>query len=42
MLKLALRTLPLFAVIVGFAMALGAYMNYSGVRGAYLEVLGLA
>jgi hypothetical protein len=39
MLKLALRTLPLFAVIVGFAMALGAYMNYSGVRGAYLDLI---
>jgi hypothetical protein len=39
MLKLALRTLPFFAVIVGFAMALGAYMNYSGVRGAYLDLI---
>lgn len=39
MLRLALRTLPLFAVIVGFAMALGAYMNYSGVRGAYLDLI---
>jgi len=39
MLKLAFRTLPLFAVIVGFAMALGAYMNYSGVRGAYLDLI---
>ncbi|MEJ8571567.1 hypothetical protein [Microbaculum marinum] len=39
MLKLALRTLPLFAVIVGFAMALGAYMNYSGVRSAYLDLI---
>jgi hypothetical protein len=39
MLKLALKTLPLFAVIVGFAMALGAYMNYSGVRGAYFDLI---
>lgn len=39
MLRLALRTLPLFAVIVGFAMALGAYMNFSGVRGAYLDLI---
>ena len=39
MLKLAFRTLPLFAVIVGFAMALGAYMNYSGVRGAYFDLI---
>lgn len=39
MLRLALRTLPLFAVIVGFATALGAYMNYSGVRGAYLDLI---
>lgn len=39
MLRLALRTVPLFAVIVGFAMALGAYMNYSGVRGAYLDLI---
>lgn len=37
MLKLAARTLPLFAVIVGVAMALGAYMNYAGVRSAYLD-----
>jgi len=40
MLKLALRTLPLFAIIVGFAMALGAYMNFSGVRTAYLDLIG--
>ncbi|MGF7158911.1 hypothetical protein FHS85_000521 [Rhodoligotrophos appendicifer] len=39
MLRLAFRTLPLFAVIVGFAIALGAYMNFSGVRGAYLELI---
>jgi hypothetical protein len=39
MIRLALRTLPLFAVIVGFAMALGAYMTFSGVRGAYLSLL---
>lgn len=39
MLRLALRTVPLFAVIVGFAMALAAYMNFSGVRGAYLDLI---
>lgn len=37
MFQLAARTLPLFAVIVGVAMALGAYMNYAGVRSAYLD-----
>lgn len=39
MLILALRMLPLFAVIVGLALALGAYMNFSGVRGAYLDLI---
>ncbi len=39
MLRLALRTLPLFAVIVSLAMALGAYMNFSGVRAAYTELI---
>ncbi|WP_137390876.1 hypothetical protein [Rhodoligotrophos defluvii] len=39
MLRLALRTLPLFAIIVSFAVALGAYMNFSGVRGAYTELI---
>lgn len=40
MLKLSFRILPLFAAVVGLAMALGAYMNYSGVRGAYLDLIG--
>lgn len=39
MLRLSLRVLPLFATIVGLAMALGAYMNFSGVRGAYLDLI---
>ena len=39
MLRLSFRILPLFAAVVGLAMALGAYMNYSGVRGAYLELI---
>jgi hypothetical protein len=39
MFKLAIRTLPVFAVIIGFAMALAAYMNFSGVRSAYLDLI---
>ena len=39
MLRLSLRILPLFATIVGLAMALGAYMNFSGVRGAHLDLI---
>lgn len=39
MLKLSFRVLPLFATIVALAMALGAYMNFSGVRGAYLDLI---
>jgi hypothetical protein len=39
MIRLALRTLPVFAVIIGFAMALAAYMNFSGVRIAYLDLI---
>jgi len=39
MLRLALRTLPLFAVIASIAVALGAYMNFSGVRSAYVELI---
>src|SRR6187397_2431960 len=39
MFRLASRTLPVFAVIIGFAMALAAYMNFSGVRSAYLELI---
>lgn len=39
MIRLALRTLPVFAVIIGFAMALAAYMNFSGVRTAYLDLI---
>ncbi|NBC31558.1 MAG: hypothetical protein GVY13_02665 [Alphaproteobacteria bacterium] len=39
MLFFALRMLPLFAVIAGLALALGAYMTFSGVRGAYLDLI---
>lgn len=39
MLRLALGTVPLFAVIVGLATALGAYMTYSGVRTTYLHLI---
>lgn len=39
MIRLAFRTLPVFAVIVGFAMFLAAYMNFSGVRSAYLDLI---
>lgn len=39
MLILALRILPLFAVIAGLSLALGAYMTFSGVRGAYLDLI---
>jgi len=39
MLIFALRMLPLFAVIAGLALALGAYMTFSGVRGAYLDLI---
>lgn len=39
MLRLALRTLPLFAVIASIAVALGAYMNFSGVRSAYVDLI---
>src|SRR5437016_3790990 len=39
MIRLALRTLPVFALIIGFAMALAAYMNFSGVRSAYLDLI---
>lgn len=39
MFRLAIRTLPVFAVIIGFAMALAAYMNFSGVRSAYLDLI---
>jgi hypothetical protein len=39
MIRLALRTLPVFAVIIGFAVALAAYMNFSGVRNAYLDLI---
>ena len=39
MIRLALRTVPVFAVIIGFAMALAAYMNFSGVRSAYLDLI---
>ncbi len=39
MIRLAVRILPVFAIIIGFAMALAAYMNFSGVRTAYLELV---
>ncbi|MFL5259938.1 MAG: hypothetical protein ACJ8AS_09300 [Hyphomicrobiales bacterium] len=39
MIRLALRTMPVFAVIIGFAMMLAAYMNFSGVRSAYLDLI---
>ena len=39
MIRLALRTMPVFAVIIGFAMTLAAYMNFSGVRSAYLDLI---
>jgi hypothetical protein len=39
MFRLAIRTLPVFAVIIGLAMALAAYMNFSGVRSAYLDLI---
>jgi hypothetical protein len=39
MFRLALRTLPVFAVIIGFATFLAAYMNFSGVRSAYLDLI---
>lgn len=39
MLILALRMLPLFAIIAGLSLALGSYMTFSGVRGAYLDLI---
>lgn len=39
MIRLAIRTLPVFAVIIGFAMALAAFLNFSGVRNAYLDLI---
>jgi hypothetical protein len=39
MLRLALRTLPLFAVIVAGAIALGLYMTWSGVRTTQLGLI---
>ena len=39
MLILALRMLPLFAVIAGLSLALGSYMTFSSVRGAYLDLI---
>lgn len=38
MVRLAVRTLPVFAIIIGFAVALAAYLNFSGVRTAYLDL----
>lgn len=37
--RLAVRVVVLFAVIIGFCVALGAYMNYSSVRTAYLGAI---
>lgn len=39
MFRLAFRTLPVFAVIIGFATFLAAYMNFSGVRSAYFDLI---
>lgn len=39
MIRLAVRILPVFAMIIGFAVALAAYMNFSGVRTAYLDLV---
>lgn len=39
MIRLAIRTLPVFAVIIGFAMILAAFHNFSGVRTAYLDLI---
>lgn len=39
MIRLAIRTLPVFAVIIGFAMVLAAFLNFSGVRTAYLDLI---
>lgn len=39
MFRLAVRILPVFAIIIGFAVTLAAYMNFSGVRTAYLELV---
>ncbi len=35
----AIRIVVLFAIIIGFSVALGAYMNYSSVRTAYLDAI---
>lgn len=34
-----IRTVLLFAVIIGFCLALGAYLSYANVRGHYQEIL---
>lgn len=39
MTRLTLRTVPVFAGIIGFAIALAVYMNFSGVRTAYLDLI---
>lgn len=39
MIRLSLRTLPLFAVIIGLAMALAAFMTVSGVSTAYRDLI---
>lgn len=37
--RLAIRVVLLFTVIIGFCIALGAYMDYASIRGAYLGVI---
>ncbi|MBS7700861.1 MULTISPECIES: hypothetical protein [unclassified Chelatococcus] len=39
MIRLSLRTLPLFAIIIGLAMALAAFMTISGVSTAYRDLI---
>ncbi|CAH1653180.1 hypothetical protein [Chelatococcus asaccharovorans] len=39
MIRLSLRTLPLFAIIIGLAMALAAFMTASGVSTAYRDLI---
>jgi len=39
MTRLTLRTVPVFAGIIGFAIALAVYMNFSGVRTAYFDLI---
>lgn len=39
MFRLAIRTVPVFAVILGLAVSLAAYLNFSGVRTAYFDII---